>query len=230
MQNKNFKKGLILFAVLVLPSIAYLLLSTGKHRFKHLPFYGPREADLSKMSGNVPDTIYHTIPDFSLYNQEGKKVSLAAFENKFLVVNFFFATCPGICPKMTSQLYRVQKKFPAMRDLRILSFSVNPEHDSVPVLRDYGRKHMINPTKWHLLTGDKKQIYDLARKGFFLDAGEGNGSTEDFIHSEQVALVDKDRRIRGYYDGTNAKEIDRLMDEIKVLSQEYKEKAREEKR
>lgn len=214
------KKGLILFAILVLPSIGYVLLTRGKNNFRHLLFYGPKE-----LASNGKDTLYHTLPEFSFTNQEGKTISSETdLKNKIIVADFFFVTCPSICPKMTAGLFKVQKKFESLRELRILSFSVNPDHDSVSVLANYGKTHMVNPRKWFLLTGNKKQIYDLARKGFLLPVQEGNGDSNDFIHSEQVVLLDKERHIRGFYDGTDPNEIDRLNDEIIVLQLEYKEK------
>jgi protein SCO1 len=221
------KKGLILFSILVVPSLLYLVLTTGKHNFIHLQYFGPKETDSVQVNGSYRvDTVYHKVGGFSLLNQEGKTITDKDLEGKFYVANFFFTTCPSICPKMTSELYRVQQKYPAVRELRFLSFSVNPEKDTVAALADYAKRYLVNKRKWHLLTGDKKQIYDLARNSFLLSVQEGTGGPEDFIHSEQLVLVDKERHIRGYYDGTDPKEVDRLIDEIKVLTLEYKEKQR----
>ena len=124
---------------------------------------------------------------------------------------------------MTAQLYRVQEKFPAQRDLRLLSFTVDPARDSVAALQVYAKKNMVNPMKWKLLTGNKKELYDIARTSFFAVTSEGDGGPDDFIHTDKMVLIDKDKRIRGIYDGTEPLEIDRLIDEIKVLLVEYKE-------
>lgn len=214
----NWKRGLILFVILVLPSIAYLLLSSGRNHFKHLPIYGPKDVN------EKGDTIYHTIPDFQFINQEGKTITQKDLEGKIFVADFFFATCPSICPKMSSQLQRVQKMFEAEWGLKILSHTVNPEKDSVAALAEYGKRFMVNPRKWYLVTGDKKAIYDLARTGYFITAREGDGGPDDFIHSEKFVLVDKEKRIRGYYDGTDSTSVNTLIDEIKVLLAEYNEK------
>jgi protein SCO1/2 len=221
MSEKNpvsIKKALILFAILLCPSIAYMLLTTGKNNFKHLPIYGPKELSATN------DTIYHTVSGFSLINQLGNKVTEKELDGKIYVADFFFASCKGTCPKMTGQLQRVQTKYAALRDLRIVSFSVDPVRDSVPALAAYAKQNMVNPRKWNLLTGDKKSIYDLARNDYYIVASEGNGGPEDFVHSEKVVLVDKEKHIRGYYDGTDPLEIDRLIDEIQVLKAEYHEK------
>ena len=211
-------KGLVLFTILIVPSLAYLFLITGKNNFKHLEIYGPRDLN------SKGDTVYHTIPDFSFINQEGKTITQKDFEGKIYIADFFFATCPTICPKMSTQLQRVQKEFAAQRELKIISHTVNPEKDSVQALAQYAKQFMVNPRKWNLVTGNKKEIYDLARDGYYITALKGDGGPDDFIHSEKLVLVDKEKRIRGYYDGTNQASVDTLMDEIRVLLLEYKEK------
>ena len=213
----SWVKGLVLFTILVIPSLSYLFLITGKNNFKHLEIFGPRDLD------SKGDTIYHTIPDFSFTNQEGKTITKKDLEGKIYVANFFFATCPTICPKMSMQLQRVQTEFAAQRELKIISHTVNPEKDTVEALAAYGKKFMVNPSKWYLVTGNKKEIYDVAIKGYFLPTEDEGGGPDNFTHSEKLVLVDKEKRIRGYYDGTNQASVDTLMDEIKVLLLEYKE-------
>lgn len=212
------KRVLFLFAILLLPSIGFLILKTGKNNFKHLGFYGPRDVSVNG------DTIYHSIPDFNLLNQNGGRVTKKDLEGNIFVADFFFTSCKSICPKMSNNLVRVSEKFKDRPDVKIVSYTVNPERDSVPVLADYSKKYFARPDQWFFLTGPKKELYDLARDGFFMTAMPGDGGPDDFIHSDKMVLVDKEGHIRGYYDGTDSKEIYRLIDEIKVLIAEYKEK------
>lgn len=217
-QTSTLGKLFVLVAILVVPSLAYLLMTTGKNNFKKLPYLWPQSLDAKG------DTIYQTIPPFSFTNQEGNTITEKDLEGKIYVAAFFFASCQGTCPKITTQLARVQERFKAVRDLRILSFTVDPDRDSVKALEEYGMKFMVKPGKWHLLTGEKNKLYELATKGFFANAGEGMEGTEEFIHTENVMLIDKERKVRGMYTGTDPKEIERLMDEITVLLTEYKGK------
>jgi len=211
------KKAIILFIVLLFPGLLYLYMSTGKHHFKTLPVIGEREGLTA--SG---DTIFHTVPDFHFMNQEGKMITQDDYKDKIYVADFFFTSCPTICPKMSASLQRVQDKFKAQRDIKILSFSVDPEHDSVPVLNAYARKFTVDKSKWNLVTGEKKDIYELAVKGYLVPVQEDVLAPGGFLHSEMMALIDKEKRIRGFYDGTDAAAVDTLMDEIVVLMQEYK--------
>src|SRR3990172_6196526 len=210
----GFKKIIVLFSVLVLPWIIYLVLSSATHNLKHLPYYGPREV-------KTGDTIYHSIPQFQFTDQQGRTLTDKELEGKFFVADFFFTSCQSICPKMAAQLYRVQHKFKDVDDFAILSHTVHPENDSVSVLGAYADKVHAIGDKWHFVTGDKKAIYDIARHGYFVTAMEGDGGPDDFIHSERFILVDKKRRIRGYYDGTSTAEVNNLIDDIKALIAEY---------
>lgn len=183
------------------------------------------------MTGGKPhtDTLYHTIQPFVLINQYGDTITEKEYEGKIYVADFFFTTCQSICPKMTSQLYRVQEKFLKNDSVLLLSHTVDPEHDSVPVLARYAVQTHARPSKWNFVTGDKKHLYDLARQGYLITAMEGNGGPEDFIHSETFVLVDKERRIRGFYDGTSTVEVNKLIDDIKVLIAEYYMESQKEK-
>lgn len=207
----SHKKILVLLIILLSPGLFYLALKSAKHHVDALEIYGPKELN------EKGDTIYHTIPDFEFVNQYGKKISKKDFKEKIFVADFIFTTCQGICPKMSDQMTRVQEKVKDMEDVLLLSHTVDPEHDSVPVLFDYAGKVGAKEGKWHLVTGDKKELYDIARKGYLVTAMEGDGGPDDFIHSEKFLLVDKQGRIRGFYDGTDPKEVKRLLDEIKVL-------------
>jgi protein SCO1/2 len=219
-QPNRIKKVFVLLAILIVPSVFYLIVSSGKNNYEHLPILGPREPDPSGKT----DTLYHSVPEFELTNQDGATYQSKTSEGQIVVAEFFFATCQTICPKMTMQMKRVQEKFKADPDIALWSFTVDPQKDTVEAMKAYAQKHEAITGKWQFLTGDKKVIYDLARYGFFLTALEGDGGPDDFIHSEKLVLLDKDRRIRGYYDGTDYEDINKLMDEILVLKWEYKNK------
>jgi protein SCO1/2 len=166
---------------------------------------------------------YHTIADFSLTNQNGKIITQDNYKDKIYVANFFFTTCQTICPIMTKNMYEVQKRTITDNDIMLLSHTVTPEIDTVAQLKRYADEKGVNASKWNLVTGDKKQIYELARKSYLAVKDNGDGGPFDMIHTENFILVDKARQIRGFYDGTNPEEIDRLMEDIKILSASYKD-------
>ncbi len=213
------KKIIILLFLLTFPSVLYVFLSTGETHFIHLPYFGQRE-----LAANGKDTIYHSIPAFKLVNQDGDTITEKNYEGKIYVADYFFTTCTSICPKMTTELLRVQDKFSDpiyKRGVQILSHTVNPENDSVPVLKAYSNMVHADTKMWNFVTGDKKQLYDLARNGYLVNALQGDGGPDDFIHSELFILVDKEKHIRGIYDGTNIKAVNDLLDDVKVLIAEY---------
>lgn len=182
-----------------------------------LPYYGPAEVTAEG------DSIYHTIPPFSFVNQDGEIVNDKDYNGKIYVADFFFTTCDNICPKMTKQMYRVQEAFRESPNVMLLSHTVDPETDSVQVLAAYAKEMNADTRKWNFVTGGKKELYDIAYSGYFLnvlEAPEDAGGENDFIHSETFVLVDPGKHIRGLYDGTNPAEIDRLIHDIKVLEQE----------
>ena len=163
---------------------------------------------------------FHTIPNFSLTNQDGKNITQKTFEGKIYVTDFFFTTCPGICPKMTGNMSLVQEAFKNDDRLLILSHSVTPTKDSVPQLKKYALEHNINKN-WHLVTGDKKEIYDLGRTSYFVeeDLGEPKG-IDDFLHTENFILIDKNKHIRGIYNGLNKNSVKELIADIRTLKKE----------
>ncbi|MGB3947390.1 MAG: SCO family protein [Bacteroidia bacterium] len=211
------RKIIILVFLLSLPSILYVVLTTGKHNFVRLPYYGPHE-----IAENGKDTLYHTIPAFKFVNQNGDTVTDKTFDGKIYVADYFFTTCNTICPQMAVQLLRIQEKFGYNKEqVKILSHTVNPENDSVPVLNAYANMVHADTNMWTFVTGDKKQLYDIARKGYLLNALQGDGGPNDFIHSEIFVLIDKEKHIRGIYDGTKIGEVNRLIDDVKILLAEY---------
>jgi protein SCO1/2 len=181
-----------------------------------LPIIG--EKKLAGVEGT--DTIYHAIQPFSFINQFHDTVTEKVIENKIYVADFFFATCQSICPKMSSQLVHVQNAFKNDKDVLILSHTVNPLHDTAEVLNGYAQSYGAIKNKWHFLTGNKKAIYDLARYSYLVNALEEDGSAEGFLHSELFILVDAQKRIRGFYDGTDSVAVVKLISDITLLKQE----------
>jgi len=165
---------------------------------------------------------YHTIADFSLTNQNGETITHEDYKNKIYIADFFFTTCPTICPLMTKNMANIQENIKNDTDVLLLSHSVTPRIDSVARLKKYALEKGVDDTKWNLVTGDKKQIYELARKSYLAVKNDGDGGPFDMIHTENFVLVDKERRIRGFYDGTKKEEVDRLMDDLEVLKASYK--------
>ena len=182
-----------------------------------LPIYQPAQVNAKLVDTSVAHRIkYHTISDFNLINQNGDTITQAFYDNKIYVADFFFTTCQSICPIMTKNMKKVQDKLINDKEILLLSHSVTPEIDSVEQLKRYAISHQINDDKWNLVTGDKKQIYNLARKSYL--AVEDNPIGEyDMIHTENFILIDKKNQIRGFYDGTLELEIARLLDDIEIL-------------
>lgn len=182
-----------------------------------LPILGEK-----KLAGNGgTDTIYHSINTFKLLNQNRDTITENTVKNKIYVADFFFATCQSICPQMSKQLSRVQKEFKDDVDFLILSHSVNPQHDTSEVLAAYAKDYNAIPGKWHFLTGTKKAIYDLAKNDYLVNAMEDDGTPEGFLHSELLLLIDKEKRIRGMYDGTDSVQVNKLIADIKLLKTEH---------
>ena len=180
-----------------------------------LPIIGEK-----KLAPNGKDTIYHQVPKFSFTNQFGENINENTISGKIYVADFFFATCTSICPVMGKQMGLVQNAFVNDQDVLILSHTVNPMHDTVEVLHEYGKRFGAIKNKWHLLTGEKKIIYALAKDGYLVNALQDDGSAEGFLHSELFMLVDWQRRIRGMYDGTDSLQVIKLIQDIKQLKQE----------
>ncbi len=218
-QGRNTAILLAILSILIVPPLTWFLITRGHNNFRHLPVYGPAEVGVNG------DTIYHAVPAFSFINQQGKAITDKDFKNKIYVANFFYATCPRECPKMSDQLERVQNAFIKDDQVRIISHTINPEHDSVQVLADYAKKYNADPTKWWFVTGSKEAINSIAQQGYYVEAAQGK-NPDDFFHSQQLILVDKDKHIRGFYDGLDAPSVDTLIDEIKVLELEYFAKER----
>jgi protein SCO1 len=163
--------------------------------------------------------VYHTIRNVQLTDQNGQ-VFQTAIRGKISIVNFFFATCTGTCPRINKELIRVQEAFKNNPEVVLVSYTVDPEEDSIPALLAYSKSYKAIPGKWFFLTGNKKDIYDMARYDYFLPVEPGNGDSEDFIHSDQVTICDKQGIVRGYYTGTDALMVDSMITDVKLLQQE----------
>ena len=182
-----------------------------------LPIYQPAEVNEKLVDSSVIHVSkYHKISDFELINQNGQKITQEFYSNKIYVADFFFTTCQDICPIMTKNMYRLQEELKNDNDILFLSHTVIPEVDTVQQLKKYSIENKVNDSKWNLVTGDKKQIYDLARKSY-LAVEDAEYGEFDMIHTENFMLIDKKRQIRGFYDGTNDLEIDRLLSDIEIL-------------
>lgn len=233
------KKTGVLFLVLILPVFIYIGLKTFGTNHYSLPRFVPAidsttgEIKMAKRlnprwNESEMDTVFQTIPSFSLTDETGKTFDSNILKDKIYVTSFFFTRCGTICPKITSQLSRVQDTFLGDPEVQFLSISVDPKYDQPEKLETYAKRFDANKGQWHFLTGEKKMIYPLVLKGFHVplaDASEYDAAIknpdETFIHSERLVLVDKEGIIRGFYDGTDKKEVDRLLVEIKVLKNIY---------
>tara|TARA_B100001173_G_scaffold309403_1_gene321654 strand:- start:7592 stop:8245 length:654 start_codon:yes stop_codon:yes gene_type:complete len=187
-----------------------------------LPIYSPNMVSTELVEEDIRHVKkYHKISDFSLTNQNGKVITQKYYDNKIYIADFFFTTCPTICPIMTENMFQIQEKTLG-EDVLLVSYSVTPEIDSTAQLKKYALEKGVNDNKWNLLTGDKKQIYDLARKSYLVAKNDGDGGKYDMIHTENFVLIDKEKRIRGFYDGTNNEEMDKLLKDVKILENSYK--------
>ena len=190
---------------------------------KILPIYQPAQVNYELVDSTIQhQKKYHHIADFSLINQNGDTITQEFYKDKIYVADFFFTTCQTICPIMTDHMYDIQKQTISDPEVLLLSHSVTPDIDSVAQLKRYAKKKLVNSSKWNLVTGNKKQIYELARKSYLAVKNAGNGGPFDMIHTENFMLIDKRRQIRGFYDGTDSEEIERLLEDIKVLKASYK--------
>jgi len=205
------------FSVVVLTSFYFILQPKIT-----LPIYSPNMVSSELVEEEIQHVKkYHKISDFSLTNQNGKQITQEYYENQIYIADFFFTTCPSICPIMTKNMYDIQQKT-MNKNVLLVSYSVTPEIDNVDQLKKYALENKVNDNKWNLLTGDKKQIYDLARKSYLVAKNDGDGGKYDMIHTENFVLIDKEKRIRGFYDGTNNEEMDKLLKDVKILVNSYK--------
>jgi len=184
---------------------------------KSLPYLGPKETH--NIDGKV-DTIYHQIPAFRFLNQDSTWVTEKDLEGKIYVADFFFTSCPTICPKMKTQLLRIYERYLNNDAVRIVSHSIDPTFDTPSVLRSYAERLQVKAPKWNLLTGDKAAIYQLGEKSYMVTAQEDKNEAGGFVHSGAFILVDKNRHVRGIYDGTKEEEVNHLIEDLEILLKE----------
>jgi protein SCO1 len=215
------KKVLILGLLILVPIFAFLFLEIFGSNYYELKTYFPvLDPDTEEPLVQNGDTVFQQIPDFRLTSQTGQTVTLQQLQSKVFVANFIFTSCQGVCKKMSSQMTRVQKAFQQQPKVKIVSFSVDPDRDSVAALQQYASRYGANNEQWFFLTGPKQEIYKLAIEGFKLPVMQAPSVIPDFIHSEKFVLVDAKRHVRGIYDGTSEDDVDRLITEIKILLEE----------
>lgn len=217
----RYRKFLIYF--LVFSSITIYLFYNALKPVKTLPIFNPADVNPELVDSTMQyKSKYHTIADFSFTNQNGKTITQKDYEGKIYVADFFFTTCGSICPKMTANLSEIQTAFANNPKVKLLSHTVFPETDSVSVLKAYAEKHNVDDSKWNLVTGDKKEIYTMARKSYLAVKLGKPSELYDMVHTENFILVDTKRRVRGFYDGTKKEDIERLIEDITFLSNEKK--------
>lgn len=210
------KKAILLIILLVLIPGAIFLGVGSKNHYTTLPYIGEREV-------NGPgDTTYFTVPPFHFLDEDGKPFSDKDTQGKILIVDFFFTRCTSICPRMSAQMQQLQLQLdkPRYDDVLFLSHTVDPEHDTPEVLKEYARRLQADPKRWKFLTGNAPDIYRQGNLGYLLTANADSSAAEMFVHSPQFVLVDKQRHIRGMYDGTNTDAIRELVVDLKALQME----------
>ena len=219
MKAKPEKRSVVvaLFLVVGIPVFLVIFFNLGTNHYKPLPFIGKREGFTAK-----GDTIFQKVPDFSLTDQTGHAYGTNDLKGHIYIADFFFTSCPNICPTMTKTLVKVQEKFKGRDIVRILSFSLDPKRDSAARLATYARQYGINNTQWHLLTGDKNYVLGLM-PGFLLQSAEYGKEEKDIYHSEFMLLVDEEGHIRGVYNGAknDEKELERMEEDIHTLALSY---------
>lgn len=203
--------------------IIYLFYNALQPR-KTLPVYQPADFNPELVDADM-DHIkkYHRIADFSLVNQNGDTITQDNYRDKIYIADFFFTTCPTICPIMTENMGYLQEQFRDDDEILLLSHSVTPVRDSVAQLKKYAKEKGVIDSKWNLVTGDKKQIYQLARQSYLAVKTDGDGGPYDMIHTENFILVDKEKRIRGTYDGTKREDMERLLEDVALLKRSYRQ-------
>lgn len=221
MKNFSLKKAVILAVILTMPALLYYLLQEkGKNRYHPLGIFGPKAVAstfYTKKGRQIPDTIYHTVRDFKLTNQYTQSVSFPSDSNKLTVVCFFYTRCSLVCSDINNKMAEVVRIYRKNRLLQFLSITVDPYFDTPEELKKYSEQYQDQPNKWNFLTGDEAMIYKLAKEDFLVDVLRDTTQNNNIIHSPMLILLDPQKRIRGYYNSTDKEQVDRLIDEIRVL-------------
>jgi protein SCO1 len=219
---KKYRPFLILFVILVLPILVYVFVKNfGTQLYHPLKTLSPK---IQNPDGS-PDSVYKTVGNFAFPSQTGDTITLDSLRGKIWVADVFFSTCPGICPKLSAAMRKVQDRFKSDNDIRFVSITVDPENDSIPVLREYADRYDAIDHKWYFLTGPRDEIYRFAHQEFFFSATEDENAEIKFIHDKTLRLVDKEGKFRGmFYDGTNPVEVDSVISHIDLLKLEYNQR------
>lgn len=219
--SKRIVKILVLAAILILPGFLYYLLEReGKNSYKPLPIYGEKALTgtfTSRMGEKIPDTAFHLVPEGNFINQLGNETIIPGQDTSISIVNFFYTRCESFCQHMNDEMDRVAVRFSNNPKVQFFTFTVDTAYDRPEVLAEYARKYSPETKKWNFLTGSGDDVLEYARKGWMVDAVQDTAREAAFIHSSSLILMDSKRRIRGYYDVNQLKEVDRLIDEIKLL-------------
>ena len=222
MYKTIYKYRLFLAIFISIAFVILLLFYNALTPKKTLPIFQPNDVNYELVDSSIQHVKrFHKIESFEFLNQNGEIVSEKDYNGFIYVADFFFTTCPSICPIMTNNMLKIQNYIKDKKKVKLLSFSVTPEIDSVPVLKEYSVKKGVDDKYWNLLTGEKSKIYSLARKSFLVVKENADSNTHDMIHTENFVLVDKEKRIRGFYDGTDDKDIQVLKKDIDILIEEY---------
>ena len=215
------KYGLFASVMLTISLVAVLTFYNVLTPEKKLPIYQPNMVKFQLVDSTIQHIKrFHKIDDFKLINQNNEVITNETYDGKIYIADFFFTTCPGICPIMKDNMIELQDEFINDDNVLLLSHTVTPEIDSVHVLKKYSQEQGVLDSKWNMVTGDKKQIYDLARKSYLVAEDIESPTQYDMIHTENFVLVDSKRRIRGFYDGTDSDVMDNLISDIKILKKE----------
>lgn len=217
MKSLRILQGFVLVCILLVPILIFIFLKGFGSNSYDIPIFYEKGVDSPFKECPIADTTQHYIPEFSFTNQEGNKVGRKDMEGKVTIVDFFFTSCPSICPKMSSEMERVNDMFRDEDQVQIMSISIDPTYDTPEVLKEYAEKYNAEVGKWNFLTGGVQETYNLAKCGFIIPTIDGLGVPDDFVHSDKFVLIDELGRIRGYYSGTSREDVDLLMLETKVL-------------
>ena len=217
MRSLKILQGFVLVCILLVPILIFMFLRGFGRNSYDIPVFYENGLDSPFTECPVSDSTQHFIPEFSFTNQEGNTVGRADMEGKITIVDFFFTSCPSICPKMSSEMERVNDMFRDNEEVQIMSISIDPTYDTPAILKEYAEEHNAKAGKWDFLTGGVEETYNLAKCGFVIPTIDGLGVPDDFIHSDKFMLIDELGRIRGYYSGTTREDVDLLMLEAKVL-------------
>jgi len=218
-RNRWMQYSLVKYFVFILLIFSILRCTPAQEK---LPVFGRKQLVEKEVGCEISfDTIDHKIPDFAFVDQDSNWITGDTFQGKIYVADFFFTSCPTICPIMKTQMLRLYDEFLNNDRVLLLSHTIDPEYDSVPILKDYASRLEVETSKWHFVTGLKEDIYEIGEESYMVTAGEDNTAPGGYIHSGAFLLIDKEKRIRGIYDGTKKDQVDRLIKDIPKLLQEY---------